>query len=61
MLHIPTIVGVDSATEELSLWLFTTVLTDRVTVKICGLDVPEISVTVMTSPFTLMSKGKSLA
>jgi hypothetical protein len=38
---------------------FTTPLTERVTVAVCGELVPTIAVTVITSPATLMLKGNS--
>src|SRR5690349_17684620 len=40
---------------------FTTPLTDRVTVNVCGEDEPETAVTVITSPATMMSNGASPA
>src|SRR6266403_1364253 len=41
-------------------WVFTTPFTERVTVNVCGLDVPVIAVTVIRSPPTMTSNGKSV-
>ena len=42
-------------------WAFTTPLTERVTVKVCGLLLLVMFVTVIRSPPTSMSNGKSAA
>src|SRR5258708_4215932 len=50
-----------NATASPALWALTTVFTLLVTVNVCGELAPVMVVTVIRSPPTLMSKGKSPA